>query len=115
SGGVCSRVQGTHALNFRYDRERGITCFQEWIEAMGQTESGTNMCLKAVKTITVTESVVKLDLGKYKLESSKSEEKCVCEKDHKEDNDGNGNSDNDGNRKPRVGKKKPNRKRDKLK
>ncbi|MFQ6626183.1 hypothetical protein Gotur_006089, partial [Gossypium turneri] len=36
--------------------------------------------------------------------------------DHKEDIvDGNGNGDNGGNRKPRVGKKKPKKKRDKLK
>ncbi|MBA0874071.1 hypothetical protein Goshw_011132 [Gossypium schwendimanii] len=61
-------------------------------------------------------SVVKLGLGKDKLGSSKSEEKSVCEMDHKEDIvDGNGNDDNGGNGKPRVGKKKPKRKRDKLK
>ncbi|MFQ6636551.1 hypothetical protein Gotur_013087 [Gossypium turneri] len=66
--------------------------------------------------MTVTESVVKLGLGKDKLGSSKSEEKGVCEMDHKEDIvDGNGNDDNCGNGKPRVGKKKPKRKRDKLK
>ncbi|MBA0838237.1 hypothetical protein Goarm_010311, partial [Gossypium armourianum] len=42
----------------------------------------------------------------------------VCEKDQKEDVvdvNGNGNSNNGGNEKPRVGKKKPNKKRDKLK
>ncbi|MFQ6653093.1 hypothetical protein Gotur_024661 [Gossypium turneri] len=27
SGGVCSRVQGTHAPSFRCDRERGIAYF----------------------------------------------------------------------------------------
>ncbi|MFQ6662211.1 hypothetical protein Gotur_030098 [Gossypium turneri] len=27
SGGVCLRVQGTHALSFKYDRERSIACF----------------------------------------------------------------------------------------
>ncbi|KAK5835089.1 hypothetical protein PVK06_010774 [Gossypium arboreum] len=63
----------------------------------------------------VAESVVKLSLMKDKLESSKSEDRGVCEKDHKEDDDGNGNSKNSGNGKPRVEKKKPNRKRDKLK
>ncbi|MFQ6636554.1 hypothetical protein Gotur_013087, partial [Gossypium turneri] len=68
------------------------------------------------EVMTVTESVVKLGLGKDKLGSSKSEEKGVCEMDHKEDIvDGNGNDDNCGNGKPRVGKKKPKRKRDKLK
>ncbi|MBA0651262.1 hypothetical protein Goklo_018608 [Gossypium klotzschianum] len=66
--------------------------------------------------MTVVESVVKLGLGKCKLGSSKSEERDVCEKDHKEDIvDGNGNGDNSGNGKPRVGKKKSKRKRDKLK
>ncbi|MFQ6660733.1 hypothetical protein Gotur_029140, partial [Gossypium turneri] len=66
--------------------------------------------------MTVLESVVKLGLGKNKLGSSKSEERGVCEMDHKEDIvDGNGNGDNGGNGKPRVGKKKPKRKRDKLK
>ncbi|MBA0765004.1 hypothetical protein Gotri_014269 [Gossypium trilobum] len=63
----------------------------------------------------VAESLVMLGLGKDKIGSSKSEEKSVCEKDHKEDVDGNDNGDNGGNRKPRVGEKKPNRKRDKLK
>ncbi|MBA0753489.1 hypothetical protein Gogos_020844, partial [Gossypium gossypioides] len=64
----------------------------------------------------VVESVVKLGLGKDKLGSSKSVKKGVCEMDHKEDNvDGIGNGDNDGNGKPRVGKKKPKTKRDKLK
>ncbi|MFQ6659654.1 hypothetical protein Gotur_028462 [Gossypium turneri] len=64
----------------------------------------------------VVESMVKLGLGKDKLGSSKSEERGVCEMDHKEDIiDGNGNGDNNGNGKPRAGKKKPKRKRDKLK
>ncbi|KAH1121350.1 hypothetical protein J1N35_004510 [Gossypium stocksii] len=62
---------------------------------------------KLSEAMTIVESVVKLG-------SSKSEEMGVCEKDHKEyvvD----GNDDNGGNRKPQVGKKKLNRKRDKLK
>ncbi|MBA0782865.1 hypothetical protein Gotri_000685 [Gossypium trilobum] len=64
----------------------------------------------------VVESVVKLGLGKDKLGYSKSEKRGVCERDHKKDIvDGNGNSDNGGNGKPRFGKKKPKRKRDKLK
>ncbi|MBA0705389.1 hypothetical protein Golax_017587 [Gossypium laxum] len=65
--------------------------------------------------MTIVKFVVKLGLGKDKLGSSKSEERRICEKDHKEDSDGNGIGDNGGNGKPRVGKKKPNRKRDKLK
>ncbi|KAK5775688.1 hypothetical protein PVK06_043611 [Gossypium arboreum] len=64
----------------------------------------------------VAEFVVKFGLGKDKLRSSKSEERGVYEGNHKEDNDdGNGNGDNGGNGKPRVGKKKPKKKRDKLK
>ncbi|MFQ6624814.1 hypothetical protein Gotur_003232 [Gossypium turneri] len=64
----------------------------------------------------VVESVVRLGLGKDKLGSSKSEERGICEVDHKEDVvDGNGNGNNSGNEKPRVVKKKPKRKRDKLK
>ncbi|MFQ6624771.1 hypothetical protein Gotur_004433 [Gossypium turneri] len=66
--------------------------------------------------MTIVEFVVKLGLGKDKLGCSKSEERGVCEKDHKEDVvDGNGNGDNGGNGKPRVEKTKPNKKRDKLK
>ncbi|MBA0670451.1 hypothetical protein Goklo_029027 [Gossypium klotzschianum] len=66
--------------------------------------------------MTVVESVLKLSLGKDKLGSSKSEERGVCEMNHKEDIvDGNGNGENGGNGKPRVGKKKPKRKREKLK
>ncbi|MFQ6646177.1 hypothetical protein Gotur_019893 [Gossypium turneri] len=49
--------------------------------------------------MTVVESVVKLGLGNDKLGSSKFEE----------------SDDNSGNGKPRVRKKKPKRKRDKLK
>ncbi|MBA0852010.1 hypothetical protein Goshw_000048 [Gossypium schwendimanii] len=71
---------------------------------------------KLSEAMTVVESVVKLGLGKDKLGSSKSEERGVCEKDYNEDVvDGNGNDNNGGNEKPRVGKKKPNRKKDKLK
>ncbi|MFQ6649572.1 hypothetical protein Gotur_022308 [Gossypium turneri] len=64
----------------------------------------------------VVESVVKLGLGKDKLGSSKSKKRGVCERDHKKDIvDSNDNGDNGGNGKPRFGKKKPKRKRDKLK
>ncbi|MBA0871907.1 hypothetical protein Goshw_001944 [Gossypium schwendimanii] len=71
---------------------------------------------KLSKAIMVVESVVKLSLKKNKLGSSKSEERRVCEMDHREDVvDDNDNSDNGGNGKPRVGKKKPKRKREKLK
>ncbi|MFQ6655905.1 hypothetical protein Gotur_026245 [Gossypium turneri] len=66
--------------------------------------------------MTVVESVVKIGLEKDKLRTSKSEKRGVCEKNHKEYVvNGNGNDNNCGNRKPQVGKKKPNRKRDKLK
>ncbi|MFQ6656002.1 hypothetical protein Gotur_026292, partial [Gossypium turneri] len=86
-------------------------------------KSSRNSCSKfqeveqrGVQKLSVAKSVVKLGLGKNKLESSKSEERGVREMDHKEDIiDGNGNGDNGGNGKPRVGKKKPKRKSDKLK
>ncbi|MBA0653978.1 hypothetical protein Goklo_021070 [Gossypium klotzschianum] len=65
--------------------------------------------------MTVVESVVKFGLGKDKLGSSKSEERGVCEKDHKKDVDGNDNDNNSSNGKPRVGKNKLKRKRDILK
>ncbi|MBA0558689.1 hypothetical protein Golob_015696 [Gossypium lobatum] len=66
--------------------------------------------------MTVAKSMVKLGLGKDKLRFSKFEKRGICEKDHKENViDGNGNGDNGGNGKPRVGKKKPNKKIDKLK
>ncbi|MBA0667560.1 hypothetical protein Goklo_000629 [Gossypium klotzschianum] len=56
-----------------------------------------------------------ISCGGWKTISVKSEERSVCEKDYKEYVDGNGNDDNSGNGKPRFGKKKPKRKRDKLK
>ncbi|MBA0845846.1 hypothetical protein Goarm_005756 [Gossypium armourianum] len=59
--------------------------------------------------------MVKLGLGKDKLGSSKLEERGVREEDQKKDIDGNGIGDNCGNGKPRFGKKKLNKKRDKLK
>ncbi|KAK5785421.1 hypothetical protein PVK06_040005 [Gossypium arboreum] len=61
--------------------------------------------------------MVKLGLGKDKLGSSKSEDRGVCEEDHEEDMDeyDNDNGDNCGNGKPRVGKKKPKKRREKLK
>ncbi|KAK5820473.1 hypothetical protein PVK06_025520 [Gossypium arboreum] len=67
--------------------------------------------------MTVAVSVVKLGLGKDKLGSSKSKESGVRKGNHKKDTNeyGNGNGNNCGNGKPRVGKKKPKRKRDKLK
>ncbi|MFQ6630602.1 hypothetical protein Gotur_009813 [Gossypium turneri] len=48
SGGVCSRVQGTHAPSFRCDRGRSIAYCSEGIEAVGQTGGGTKRCPKAV-------------------------------------------------------------------
>ncbi|KAG8496661.1 hypothetical protein CXB51_007791 [Gossypium anomalum] len=102
---------------------------EAWAKLQGITQRGTNGLKpwvrqevehrgvqKLSEATTVAESVVKLGLEKDKLGSSKSEERGVCEENHKKDNnDGNGNDDNGGNEKPRVGKKKPKRKRDKLK
>ncbi|MBA0671702.1 hypothetical protein Goklo_029267, partial [Gossypium klotzschianum] len=97
SGGVCSRVQETHAPSFRCDRERIIACFSEWIEAVGQTGGGIRGVQKLSEAITVVEPVVKLGLRKDKLGSSKFEEMSVCEMGHNEDiADGNGNGDDGG-------------------
>ncbi|MBA0637085.1 hypothetical protein Godav_024720 [Gossypium davidsonii] len=85
-------------------------------EARAKQEVEQRGVQKLSKTMTVKEAMVKLGLWKDKLGSSKSEENGVCEKDQMKDVvDGNGNDDSGGNRKPRVGKKKPKRKRDKLK
>ncbi|MFQ6640103.1 hypothetical protein Gotur_015263 [Gossypium turneri] len=90
---------------------------REFKELMLQVSGVEQRCVqKLSEAMTVAESVVKLGLGKDKLGSFKSEERDVCEMDHKEDIvDGNGNGDNGGNGKPRVGKKKPKKKKDKLK
>ncbi|MBA0877231.1 hypothetical protein Goshw_016251 [Gossypium schwendimanii] len=48
SGGVCSRVQGTHAPSFRGERKRSITYFSKWIDAVGQTRGGTKRCPEAI-------------------------------------------------------------------
>ncbi|MBA0819727.1 hypothetical protein Gohar_006007 [Gossypium harknessii] len=94
SRGVCSRVHGTHALSFKCDRERSIACFLKWIEAIGQTRGETKRCLKAIGSHDAAESVVKLGIRKDKLGSFKPEERCLCEKDHKEDVvDDNGNDE----------------------
>ncbi|MFQ6656485.1 hypothetical protein Gotur_026572, partial [Gossypium turneri] len=93
-----------------------LLAFQNGLKPWVRQEKEQRGVQKLSEAMTVVESVVKLGLGKDKLGSSKSEERGVCEMNHKEDIvDGNGNGDNDGNGKPRVGKKKPKRKRDKLK
>ncbi|MBA0754149.1 hypothetical protein Gogos_020990, partial [Gossypium gossypioides] len=93
-----------------------LLTFQNGLKPWVRQEVEQKGVLKLSEAITVVESVVKLGLGKDKLESSKSVERGVCEMDHKEDIvDGNGNDNNSGNGKPRVGKKKPKRKMDKLK
>ncbi|MBA0754942.1 hypothetical protein Gogos_020010 [Gossypium gossypioides] len=96
--------------------KEALLAFQNRLKPWVRQEVGQKGVQNLSEAMTVVESVVKLGLGKDKLRSSKPEERGVCEKDHKEDIvDGNGNSDNNGNGKPRVAKKKPNRKRDKLK
>ncbi|MBA0651260.1 hypothetical protein Goklo_018608 [Gossypium klotzschianum] len=96
--------------------KEALLAFQNGLKLWVRQEVEKRGVQKLSKVMTVVESVVKLGLGKCKLGSSKSEERDVCEKDHKEDIvDGNGNGDNSGNGKPRVGKKKSKRKRDKLK
>ncbi|MFQ6656410.1 hypothetical protein Gotur_026526 [Gossypium turneri] len=96
--------------------EEALLVFQKGLKPWVRQEVEQRGVQKLSEAMTVVESVVKLGLGKDKLGSSKSEEKGVCEMDHKEDIvDANGNGDNGGNGKPRVRKKKPKRKRDKLK
>ncbi|KAG8500951.1 hypothetical protein CXB51_002950 [Gossypium anomalum] len=94
-----------------------MLAFQEGLKPWVRQEVEQRGVQKLWEAMTVAVSVVKLGLGKDKLGSSKSEERGVCEGNHKEDTDeyGKGNGDNCGNGKPRVGKKKPKRKRDKLK
>ncbi|MFQ6643683.1 hypothetical protein Gotur_017712 [Gossypium turneri] len=109
-------LKGQFYLEFAEEKARaklqGIT---QW-GTVGEQEVEQRGVQKLSEAMTVVESVVKLGLGKVKLGSSKSEERGVCEIDHKEDIvEGNGNGNNGGNEKPRVGKKKPKRKRDKLK
>ncbi|MFQ6653668.1 hypothetical protein Gotur_024943, partial [Gossypium turneri] len=84
-----------------------LLAFQNGLRRWVRQEVEQRGVQKLSEAMTVVESVVKLGLGKDKLRSSKSEERGVCERDHKEDIvDGNGNGDNGGNGKPRVGKKK---------
>ncbi|KAK5831714.1 hypothetical protein PVK06_015513 [Gossypium arboreum] len=97
-------------------KKEALLAFQEGLKQWVRQEVEQRGVQKLSEAMTVAESVVKLGLGKDKLGSSKFEEKNVCKGNHKEDkDDGNGNGDNGGNRKLRVGKKKPKRKMDKLK
>ncbi|MFQ6670791.1 hypothetical protein Gotur_035563 [Gossypium turneri] len=96
--------------------EEALLAFQNSLKSWVRQEVEQRCVQKLSEAMTVVESMVKLGLGKNKLWSFKFEESSVCEMDHKEDIlDGNGNGDNGGNGKPRVGKKKLKRKRDKLK
>ncbi|MFQ6643685.1 hypothetical protein Gotur_017712 [Gossypium turneri] len=76
-----------------------LLAFQNGLKLWVRQEVEQRGVQKLSEAMTVVESVVKLGLGKVKLGSSKSEER----------------GNNGGNEKPRVGKKKPKRKRDKLK
>ncbi|KAK5832319.1 hypothetical protein PVK06_016120 [Gossypium arboreum] len=94
-----------------------MLAFQEGLKPWVRQEVEQRGVQKLSEAMKVVVSVVKLGLEKDKLGSSKSEERGICEENHKEDTDeyGNGNGDNCGNGKPRVGKKKPKKRRDKLK
>ncbi|MBA0818162.1 hypothetical protein Gohar_021483, partial [Gossypium harknessii] len=97
-------------------KKEALLAFQNGLKPWVRQEVEQRGVQKLSEAMTIIESVVKLGLGKDKLESSKSEKKGVCEMDHKEDMvDGNKNGDNGGNGKPQVRKKKPKKKRDKLK
>ncbi|MFQ6651858.1 hypothetical protein Gotur_024018 [Gossypium turneri] len=80
------------------EREALLT-FQNGLKPWVRQEVEQRGVQKLSEAMTIVESVVKLGLEKDKLGSSKSEE----------------SGDNGGNGKPRVRKKKPKRKRDKLK
>ncbi|MFQ6656073.1 hypothetical protein Gotur_026336, partial [Gossypium turneri] len=87
--------------------DEALLTFQNSLKPWVRQEVEQRGVQKLSEAMTVVESVVKLGLGKDKFESSKFEERGVCEMDHNEDIvDGNDNGDNGGNRKPRVGKKK---------
>ncbi|MFQ6662378.1 hypothetical protein Gotur_030229, partial [Gossypium turneri] len=87
--------------------KEALLAFQNGLKTWVKQEVEQKSVQKLLEAMMVAESLVMLGLEKDKLGSSKSEEKSVCEKDHKEDVvDGNDNGDNGGNRKPRVGEKK---------
>ncbi|MBA0824707.1 hypothetical protein Goarm_021355, partial [Gossypium armourianum] len=96
-------------------KKEALLTFQNRLKTWVRQEVEQRGVQKLSEAITVVKSIVKLGLRKDKHRSSKTKERGVCEKDHKEDIDGNGIGDNSGNGKPRVGKKKPNKKMDKLK
>ncbi|MBA0766722.1 hypothetical protein Gotri_015740 [Gossypium trilobum] len=116
------RAKGITNYAIKFQCELKGQFYPEFIEEEARaklqwlTQRGTvGECPKIVGSYDASGSMVKLGLGKDKLGSSKSEKRGVHEKDHKEDINGNDIKDNGGNGKPRVGKKKPNRKRDKSK
>ncbi|MFQ6637601.1 hypothetical protein Gotur_013441 [Gossypium turneri] len=78
-----------------------LLVFQNGLKPWVRQEVEQRGVQKLSEFMTVVESVMKLGLGKDKLGSTKSEERGICEMDHKEDIvDGNGNGDNSGNGKP---------------
>ncbi|KAK5842546.1 hypothetical protein PVK06_004918 [Gossypium arboreum] len=82
-----------------YFRAKGI--INDAVKSWVRQEMEQRGVQKLSEVMIVAESMVKLGLGKDKLGSSKSEERGICEEDHKEGkDDGNGNSDNGGNGKP---------------
>ncbi|KAG8492602.1 hypothetical protein CXB51_010048 [Gossypium anomalum] len=81
--------------------KEALLAFQNRLKLWVRQEVEQRGVQKLSEAMTVTEFVIKLGLRKDKLESSKSEEKGIHEKDHIKDYDGNGISDNSGNGKPR--------------
>ncbi|KAH1032163.1 hypothetical protein J1N35_044337 [Gossypium stocksii] len=53
----------------------GVSCLQEWVEAMGQRELECGGFQELSKAMTVVEFIVKLGIGKDGLKSSNSKEK----------------------------------------
>ncbi|NAW06123.1 hypothetical protein FGF99_24720, partial [Salmonella sp. gx-f8] len=78
--------------------EEALLAFQNGLKPWVRQEVEQRGVQKLSEAMTIVESMVKLGLEKDKLGSSKSEERGVCEMDHKEDIvDVNGNGDNGGN------------------
>ncbi|MBA0817533.1 hypothetical protein Gohar_021280, partial [Gossypium harknessii] len=115
SGGYIREFKELMLQVLEVTKKEVLLAFQNGLKPWGKQEVEQRGIQKLSEAMTVVESMVKLGLGKNKLGSSKSEKRGVCKKNHNEDVDGNSNGDNSSNGKPQVGKKKPNRKMDKLK
>ncbi|MBA0646104.1 hypothetical protein Goklo_014096 [Gossypium klotzschianum] len=85
-------------LQFSNGTEKeALLAFQNGLKSWVRHEVEQKSVQKLSKAMTIVKSVVKLGLKKEKLRSSKSEERGICEKNHKEDViDGKDNGENSG-------------------